>query len=63
MSGQAREITAKFPGVCLTCEEAYEVGDTINWVPGVGAWHGDCLPPRNLKAYAKEAAERPRTSL
>lgn len=49
----ATQIIAQYPGTCLTCEEPYAAGDTVNWQRGAGCWHTDCLPPLNLATYVK----------
>jgi hypothetical protein len=58
MANQARRITSQYPGSCLTCEEPYSAGDEVEWCPGVGCWHPDCDPPRNLATYVKDAASK-----
>lgn len=40
--------------LCLTCEEPITEDDKAYVEPGVGAWHEDCDPPRNLALYKRE---------
>jgi hypothetical protein len=37
-----RDINSKFDGRCRSCQEPYEVGERIAWMPTVGATHFDC---------------------
>lgn len=46
--------------LCLTCEEPIEADERAYVEHGVGAWHEDCDPPRNLKAYQRERDARRR---
>lgn len=39
---------------CLVCEEAIHAGDIVIIEPGIGAWHSDEDPPRNLDLYRRE---------
>jgi len=36
------EITAKFPGKCLTCKKDIRVGEAIRWSKGIGIKHPKC---------------------
>lgn len=56
-------ITAQYAGMCLTCEEDYDIGEKVYWEPGVGCWHTDCDVPRNLQAEQRTTAERQRLGL
>lgn len=40
--------------LCLTCEEPIAHDERAYVERGVGAWHEDCYPPRNLKLYRRE---------
>ena len=40
--------------VCLTCEAPIDPDERAYREHGVGAWHADCDPPRNLHLYRRE---------
>lgn len=48
---------------CLTCEAPIERGERSHSEPGVGAWHIDCDPPRNLSLYRRERDRKQRRRL
>lgn len=50
----------KRPTTCLTCEDDIGVGEAVCFEHGVGAWHTDCPPPRNLRLYQRERDRGPR---
>jgi hypothetical protein len=56
-------IEAKFNSVCKSCDAPIEVGEPIKWVPGVGAWHETCKPPRSLDMYQREAERKRKLGL
>lgn len=45
---------------CLTCEDVIHPDERAFVERGVGAWHEDCDPPRNLRLYLRERDARPR---
>lgn len=53
---KAIRIVANHAAPCLTCEEPIEPGEEASWVRGVGVWHLDCPPPKNLATYVRDAA-------
>lgn len=55
--------TAKFESQCKTCEGTIHVMEEVNWVPGVGAWHMTCKPPRSLDMYVREQEKLKRLGL
>ena len=44
----------KRASLCLTCEGDIDPDERVHVEPGVGAWHFDCDPPRNLSLYRRE---------
>lgn len=44
---------------CLTCETPIEPDERAFLEHGVGAWHEDCDPPRNLHLYRRERDRGP----
>ena len=48
------------PNWCLTRETPIEPGERTEREPGVGVWHADCDPPRNLSLYRRERDRAPR---
>ena len=44
----------KRAALCLTCEGDIDPDERVHVEPGVGAWHFDCDPPRNLSLYRRE---------
>lgn len=49
-----------FVKLCLTCESIIEAGEPAHHEAGVGSWHSDCDPPRNLSLYRRERDRAPR---
>ncbi len=52
-----------YDALCLTCELPIERSERAHVEHGVGAWHSDCDPPRNLRLYQRERdrdAKRPK---
>ncbi len=43
-----------YDAVCLTCEAVIDADERAFAEHGVGAWHADCDPPRNLSLYRRE---------
>lgn len=40
--------------VCLSCDGPIDANEAAQHEHGVGAWHADCDPPRNLSLYRRE---------
>ena len=40
--------------LCLSCEDMIHADERAYVEHGVGAWHEDCDPPRNLRLYQRE---------
>ena len=40
------KIHAKFPGTCRGCGRAFDAGDRVWWLKGVGSRHMGCYAPR-----------------
>lgn len=50
-------ISSKFPGVCLVCQKAINVGDRVSWIPGrKGAEHAVCSDEGKAVQEATEAS-------
>lgn len=43
-----------YVATCLTCEEIISADERAHREHGVGAWHEDCDPPRNIHIYQRE---------
>lgn len=51
-------LIAQYPGWCLSCGAAVEIGQSVFWVKSVGTWHRDCDQPRSLAMYQREAEQK-----
>ena len=45
---------------CLTCEAPIDADERVYREHGIGAWHADCDPPRNLSLYRRERDRAPK---
>lgn len=39
---EAKEISAKYDGVCSRCGGSYDAGDRVMWIRGQRPWHPGC---------------------
>lgn len=53
-----RRMAARFDGTCIGCQKKFNVGDTIFWVRGTGAWHPDCTPDEVVEAARMNEVQR-----
>ena len=44
-----REITMKFPGTCIVCNEKIDVGQTVLWAKGAGVKCQKCSEVKELQ--------------
>jgi hypothetical protein len=44
----------------LTCEAPIDADERVYREHGIGAWHADCDPPRNLSLYRRERDRAPK---